>query len=163
MVDELIYAELAKSLASDGEMLVRGVPTSGYSVLYPLAISPAFALFDNLVDAYSAAKTINALLMSLAAVPAYLLARRVASERLSLLAAVLSVALPSLAYTGTITTESLFYPAALVVALLLVRYLERPTVGRLVALGAALGAAYRPARRRSRSSRSSRRRRSCSR
>ena len=142
MVDELIYAELAKSLAADGEMLVRGVPASGYSVLYPLAISPAFALFDDLVDAYGAAKTINALVMSLAAIPAYLLARRVASQWLSLLAAVLAVALPSLAYTGTLTTESLFYPAALVVALLLVRYLERPSWGRLAAVAAGLAAAY---------------------
>jgi hypothetical protein len=142
MVDELIYAELAKSLAAEGEMLVRGVPASGYSLLYPLAISPAFAFFDDLVDAYGAAKTINALLMSLAAIPAYLLARRVASQWLSLLAAVLAVALPSLAYTGTLTTESLFYPAALVVALLCVRYLERPGWGRLAALAAALAAAY---------------------
>jgi hypothetical protein len=142
MVDELIYTELARSLAADGEMLVRGVPASGYSVLYPLAISPAYAIFDDLVDAYGAAKTINALLMSLSAIPAYLLARRVASEWLSLLGAVLAVALPSLAYTGTLTTESVFYPAALVVALLLVRYLQRPGWGRLAALAAGLGAAY---------------------
>src|SRR5206468_1500564 len=68
-----------------------------------------------------------------AAVPAYLLARRVAGTWWSLLGAVLAVAIPSMAYTGTLTTESLFYPLALFVALLLARYLERPSWGRLAA------------------------------
>ena len=76
-VDELIYSELARSLADSGERLVRDVPTTGYGIGYPLLIAPAYALFDRLPDAYAAVKTINALLMSLAAVPAYLLARRV--------------------------------------------------------------------------------------
>ena len=48
--------------------------------------------------------------MSLAAVPAYFLARRVAREGLALLAALLAVAIPSLAYTGTVMTENVFYP-----------------------------------------------------
>ena len=34
-VDELIYWELARSLADTGSYAVRGVPTSGYSLLYP--------------------------------------------------------------------------------------------------------------------------------
>ena len=42
---------------------------AGFSLVYPLLISPAYALFDALPDAYAAVKTLNALLMSLAAVP----------------------------------------------------------------------------------------------
>ena len=45
-VDELIYSELARSLADTGSFAVRGVPTSGYSVLYPALISPAYWLLD---------------------------------------------------------------------------------------------------------------------
>ena len=104
MVDELVYSELAKSLADNGSYAVRGLAASGYSLLYPLLIAPAYGLPERLTDAYAAAKVIGALSMSLAAVPAYLVARRVAGMWLALLAAVLSVALPSLAYTGTITT-----------------------------------------------------------
>ena len=49
--------------------------------------------------------------MSLAAIPAYLLARRRAARPASsLLAALLAVALPSLVYTGTLMTENAFYP-----------------------------------------------------
>ena len=35
MVDELIYSELAKSLAANGHFLVRGVPSNGYGFVYP--------------------------------------------------------------------------------------------------------------------------------
>ena len=70
----------------------RRATPAAYSVVYPLLISPAYALFDSLPDAYAAAKTINALCMSLAAIPAYLLARRVLAPPLSLVAALLTVA-----------------------------------------------------------------------
>ena len=69
---------------------MRGVPANGFGLVYPLLISPAYALFDALPDAYAAVKTLNALLMSLAAVPTYLLARRVLGPGLSLAAAALA-------------------------------------------------------------------------
>ena len=143
MVDELIYSELGRSLAATGGLFVRDVPSSGYGAVYPLLIAPAYLVFDNLTDAYAAVKTLNALFMSLAAVPAYLLARRVVGPPLSLLCAVLTVAVPSLVYTGSVMTENAFYPLFLVVALLLVLVLERPTtwtqLGLAVALGVAVG------------------------
>ena len=83
------------------------------SVLYPLLLAPAYLLFDSLPDAYAAARTINAVVMSLAAIPAYLIARRLLATGLSLLAALLAVALPSLAYTGTLMSENAFYPSFL--------------------------------------------------
>ena len=140
-VDELIYWELARSLADTGSYAVRGVPTSGYSLLYPALLAPVTWLTDVLPSAYGLAKALNALVMSLAAVPAWLLARRVGGRWLALLAAVLAVALPSLAYTATIVTENLFYPVALVVAWALVRVLEMPSWRRVALLAVALGAA----------------------
>ena len=141
MVDELIYSELGRSLADSGDLLVRDVPSSGYGFVYPALISPAYAAFERLTDAYAAVKTLNALVMSLAAVPAYLLARRVVGRGLSLLAAVLAVSLPSLVYTGSVMTENAFYPVFLVCALLLTFVLERPTSGRQVVLLIAVGVA----------------------
>ena len=141
MVDELIYSELGRSLADSGELLVRDIPSSGYGFVYPALISPAYAAFERLTDAYAAVKTLNALVMSLAAVPAYLLARRVVDRGLSLLAAVLAVSLPSLVYTGSVMTENAFYPVFLVCALLLTLVLERPTPGRQVVLLIAVGVA----------------------
>src|SRR5205823_2020341 len=56
MVDELIYSELAKSFAATGKLLVRGHSTGGYGPLYPVLISPAYALWDSPVAAYAAVK-----------------------------------------------------------------------------------------------------------
>jgi hypothetical protein len=137
MVDEIIWAELARGFASSGEPLVRGASDPGYGLVYPLVISPAYAIFESLPHAYGAVKVINAAVMSLAAMPTFFLARRVVGDGLSLLAALLAVALPSLAYTGTVMTENVFYPLFLVVSLVLVLVLERPTrprVGLLVGL-----------------------------
>ncbi|MDQ3161566.1 MAG: glycosyltransferase family 39 protein, partial [Actinomycetota bacterium] len=142
MVDELIYSELARSIAADGTLRVRDVPAGGFSVVYPLLISPAYALFDSLPDAYAAVKTLNALAMSLAAIPAYFLSRRVVGSGLSLLAAVLAVALPSLAYTGVVMTENVFYPLFLTLALVLVLVLERPTLSLQATLLALVAVAF---------------------
>jgi 4-amino-4-deoxy-L-arabinose transferase-like glycosyltransferase len=139
MIDELIYSELAKSFGDTGEFLVRDLPSPGYGLVYPALISPAYAAFDNLVDAYGAVKTINAFVMSLAAIPAYLLARRVVGVPLSLLAAVLALALPSLVYTGTVMTENVFYPVFLATALLFALVVEKPTPGRTIALLLGIG------------------------
>jgi len=137
MVDEVIWADVARGLADKGEPLVRGVSDPGYGVVYPLVVSPVYALVDSLPRAYAIVKFENAIVMSLAAIPAYFLARRVVGQGLALLAALLTVAVPSLAYTGTVMTENVFYPLFLVVALVLVLVLERPTLlrsGLLVAL-----------------------------
>jgi dolichyl-phosphate-mannose-protein mannosyltransferase len=142
MVDELIWSELARGIAGAGEPLLRDQPNPGYSVVYPLLISPAYLLFDSLPTAYAAVKTMNALLMSLAAIPGFFVARRVVGRSYALLAAVLTVAVPSLAYTGTVMTENAFYPLFLVVILVLLVSLERPTPLWAVLLLALAGLAY---------------------
>jgi len=139
MVDELVYSELAKSVAATGQFLIRDQPSGSYGFVYPLVIAPAWRVFGSVPSAYAAAKAIDSVVMSLAAVPAYFLARRVLSQWLSLAAALLSVAVPSMVYTGTLMTENAFYPIFLAAALVLVLMLERPTWQRqLLVLGIAL-------------------------
>ena len=134
--DELHYQENARSLASGHWLDVREAPFAIVSVLYPLLLAPAYLLFDSLPDAYAAARTINAVVMSTAAIPAFLIARRLLPTSLSLLAALLAVALPSLAYTGTLMSENAFYPAFLLTSWALLRALDEPTLrGQLVLLG----------------------------
>ncbi len=142
MVDEVIWSESARGIADEGEPLLRDTPDPGYSVVYPLLISPVYALTDGLVDAYTAVKTLNALVMSLAAIPAFFLARRVVRDGLALLAALMAVAVPSLAYTGTVMTENAFYPLFLLVALALVVALERPSPALVVGLYLLIGLAF---------------------
>jgi hypothetical protein len=137
MVDELIYSELAKSFAATGHFLLRGQSTAAYGVVYPALISPAWAIFDRVPHAYAAAKAINSVAISLAAVPAYLLARRVLSRPYALAAAVLTISVPSMLYAGMLMTENAFYPAFLLAALAFVAWLERPTPWRTALLLAA--------------------------
>ena len=86
--------------------------------------------------AYAAAKDINAVVMSLAAVPAYLLARRLVAPFPALVAAALALLIPSVLYTGMLMTENAFYPLFLLTALVLVLTLERPTpLRQLILLG----------------------------
>ncbi len=134
MVDELIYSELAKSFAASGHFAVRGVASHGYGFIYPILIAPAFRLFSPVQQAYGVAKSIDSVLMSLAAVPTYLLARRVVRPGLAVVAALLTVAVPSMVYTGTLMTENVFYPLFLTCALLLMLVLERPTRLRVALL-----------------------------
>jgi glycosyltransferase involved in cell wall biosynthesis len=139
MVDELIYSELAKSFASTGHFLIRDVHHGAYGAVYPLLIAPAWRVFASVPDAYAAAKTIGSVLMSLTAIPVYFLARRLVGPLWALAAAALAVAVPSMMYTGTLMTETFFYPIFVCVALALVLALERPTLTRqLVLLGTCL-------------------------
>ena len=73
--------------------------------------------------------------MSLAAVPAFLLARRLrVGDRLALAAAALAVLLPELLYSSAAMAETLAYPLALATAAAAVAALERPTIRLQVAV-----------------------------
>jgi len=122
-IDELIYSELGRS-AFDG-FAIRGVPVSGYGPVYPYLIAPAYVLFDNLVDAYRAVQVINAVIMSLTAIPAYLIARTLMGRRWSLVAAALAVAIPAMAYSSVVMTESAFYPLYALAAMIVLYALRR--------------------------------------
>ena len=142
MIDEIVYSELAKSFAATGHFAVREQPTTGYGYVYPILISPAYALFRSIPTVYTGIKVINSLLMSLTAVPAYLLARRVVSQRGALAVALLTVAVPSTFYAGVVMTENAFYPIFVLLALALVAALERPRALTVVLFLAALLVAY---------------------
>jgi hypothetical protein len=141
--DELLYGELAKSFAATGHFAIRDVPgRAGFGVVYPILISPAYALFTSIPAAYTFIKAINAVVMSLGAVPAYLLARRLAGRWLALTAALLTLALPNLFFTAQVMTENAFFTVFLFWCWALVRGLETPTLGRQVAPIALLLLAY---------------------
>ena len=142
--DELIYGELAKSIADGRLPAIRDETTFVYGIGYPLLIAPAW-LLDDVESAYAFAKVLNAGLMSLAAIPAYHLARRFVEKRSALVVSGLAVAIPSLLYTGTLLTEVALYPAFVLALLGITRALERPAVApQLGALGAiALAAAIK--------------------
>jgi len=130
MGDELHYSELAKSFASNGVMRLREEPSTLRS-LYPVLISPAW-LFNSVGTAYTLAKVINVLLMTLAAVPFFLWARRLMRPTVALAGTLLFLLLPAALYANLIMTESAFLPAFLLSLLLVALALEHPTPMRQV-------------------------------
>src|SRR5262245_23895306 len=130
-VDELIYSTAAKRLAHGDSPAPPGAGY-GYGLVYILLLAPIYRVVAHVPDAYPIAKVVNAAAFSLAAVPAYLLARRVARPTLSLGVAALTLALPARLYASLEMTESVAFLLFLVSVLATVRCLEHPTVGRQV-------------------------------
>ena len=141
MVDELVYSDMARSFASTGHFLIRGVH-GDYGFVYPLLLSPVYAIAGPMSDVYQWARAVDALVMSSAVFPAYLLARRVVRPATALCAAALAMAIPSLAYVGTLMTENAFYPIFLWLAVALVVMLERPTLRNQLVVLALCGLAF---------------------
>src|SRR5205807_4482581 len=82
--DEYIYGAIARSVGQHGRLAVRGAPAHFPALLEPLLTAPFWA-FGNAEVAYRLTQGLNVVAMSLAAVPLYLLCRRLGlGERLAL-------------------------------------------------------------------------------
>jgi hypothetical protein len=111
--DEYLYAALGRSLVETGRPLVRGAAADFPALLQPIVTAPAW-LVDDVGIAYHLVQLLGAMAMSLAAVPAYWLARRVGlSQGIALAVAALALALPDLVYAGWVIAEPFAYPLAL--------------------------------------------------
>jgi hypothetical protein len=125
--DEYLYAVLGRSLAESGRPLVRGEAAHFPALLQPLLTAPAWLVGD-VGTAYHLVQTIGALGMSLAALPAYWLARRLGlSTRLALGLAALAIALPDLIYASWVVAEPFAYPLVLAATAAAVAALARPS------------------------------------
>jgi hypothetical protein len=112
--DEYIYPSLARGFAEHGRPLIRGVGVHFPALLEPLATAPIWLLTKDPQTAWRLTQSMHALEVSLAAVPAYLLARRVGLERwLALGVAALAVAVPDAVYAGSMLADPLAYPLVL--------------------------------------------------
>ena len=128
--DEYLYAELGRSLLESGRPLVRGVELSFPALLQPFVTAPAWLAGDVEVS-YRIIQALGAVAMSLAAVPVFLLARRLGIARpLALGAAAFSLAIPDLLFASWVTAEPFAYPLLLAAVLTAVALLAEPTRGR---------------------------------
>jgi hypothetical protein len=139
--DEMVYALLGRGLWEHGSLDILGGPTPYYSFLTPLFAGFPLAAFG-LDSGYDVLKVLQALAMSLAAVPVFLWARTLVPARSALLAAALAVAVPGLAYSGLVMTEVLFYPLLVLAAWAAAEALVRRTwQAQLLAVAAFLAVA----------------------
>ena len=129
MTDELLYERLAVSIARAGSPLpyLHGRLVPVVDQLYPLLIAPAYR--HGLVPHdLERAHAINAWVMSSAAIPAFLLARRVTrTQWIAYLVALLTVFVPWIVYSSFLLTEVAAYPAFLWAMLALQATTARPS------------------------------------
>jgi hypothetical protein len=139
--DEAVYAELGRSLWASGHLTLLGAPTAFYSLVYPAITGGPLSLADRELG-FTLLQWLQALVISLAAVPVYLWGRSLVARRWALAAAALTIAVPGLAYAGLVMTEVAFYPVLVLAAWATARALERPERGpQAVAVGAIVLAA----------------------
>ena len=113
MTDELYYERLAVSVAQTGSLLPRlhGELVPNVNQLYPVLISPLYG-DGNVPASFEGAHRLNAFLIASAAIPVYLLARRIGVGRLvAIWVGALSVAVPWVALASFLLTEVVAYPA----------------------------------------------------
>src|SRR4051812_44889478 len=129
LIDELLHGELARGLRSGDGYSVRGQGI-WVSWTYPALLAP-FAW------SYGAMKVVNSVVIALTAVPVYLWARRLVPPPSALLAAGLTLLLPSMLLSSTLMLENLFLPLFVSACFAIAAVLERPTLLRqAVALAA---------------------------
>ena len=127
--DEIIYGLVGQSLWESGTLTIRDAAVPYYSLLTPALVGLPLAASD-LARGLAVAQALQALAMSLVAVPVYLWGTRLVGTRWALAGAVLAVLPPALWYGGLLMTEALYYPLVTASLLALARMLERPTLER---------------------------------
>lgn len=111
--DEYIYSELGRSIAEHGRPLIRGAEAHFPALLQPLLTAPAW-LANDVETSFRLVQLMGALAMSLAAVPVFLLARRLGlTTALSLGLALLAVAVPDMLYAAWMLADPFAYPLVL--------------------------------------------------
>jgi hypothetical protein len=138
--DEMIYGTLGQNLYREGQLTILDGPTPFYSLVYPLSNGIALS-WNDLELGYSVLKGLQAVVMSLAAVPVYLWGRSLVARPYALLAAALTLAIPGLAYTGLVMTEVAFYPILALAFWAMATALPRPTLANQALLVAAIAVA----------------------
>jgi hypothetical protein len=128
MGDELLYSSLAKSFSEHHQMAFRQQSWPFLSI-YPAVVSPAW-LAGSMDSTYSIVKAMNAVLMSLVAIPVYFWARRLVAPVYTVLVVLLVLLMPIFVYVNEVMTENLAFPVVLTALLAMALALERPTIPR---------------------------------
>ena len=139
--DEHIYAGGGASLAEGEGLTLRG-EEYGLGPVYPAILASILAVTGDRETAYHFYKAANGLLFALAAIPIFLVARRLLRPWWAVGVAGLSVAIPSSMYVSVVMTESVSFLAYSLAVYAIVLALERPTIARQLAVLGTVALAY---------------------
>src|SRR4051794_3216467 len=129
MTDELLYERLAISIYRLGSLVphVHGQVVPNLNQLYPVLLAVPFRN-DSVRQSLHDAHLLNAILMTSALVPAYVLARRVTTSWWApWIVGILTVTLPWIALASLLLTEVVAYPVFLWAVVVCQQTLVRPS------------------------------------
>jgi len=121
--DELEWTQISRAIADTGHAARRGQPVTFKSV-YPYVIAPLWRIHST-SSAYAAIKYVNTILMALAAVPTFLLARMLVSMRIAFAAALVTLLTTGVYYAPFLLPEVVAWPWFALCAYLTIRALAR--------------------------------------
>ncbi len=109
--DEMLYVKLARHMGTTGSPLpsLHGGHVGFLGIVYPILMAPFYGSLDN-VDAFTTAHAVNAVLFASAAIPAYLLGRRLVPTWWALAVALLTLAVPWAVNAAFVMSEPAAYP-----------------------------------------------------
>ncbi len=132
--DEYIYPSLARSFAEHGRPMIRGAGVHFPALLDPILTAPVWLVTSDPVTAFRLTQIEHAVFFSLAAIPAYLLARRLGlSQWWGIGIAALAVAVPDGVYASSMLSDPLAYPLVLSAVYAGVCMVAEPTRSRQLA------------------------------
>jgi Dolichyl-phosphate-mannose-protein mannosyltransferase len=134
--DEITYSQLGRNLYLTGHLDVLGRPIGFLSFVHPALVGLPL-LLGNVGVAYALLKVVQAVVISLTAVPVYLWARRLVHPAWALVASALTLSLPGLAYASVIMSEVTFLPLMTLAAYAMAAAVARPSLrGQALVFGA---------------------------
>jgi hypothetical protein len=127
--DEYIYPSLARSFAEHGRPLIRGAEVHFPALLDPIVTAPVWLVTSDPVTAFRLTQGLHAAFFSLAAIPAYMICRRIGlAGWLGIPVAALAVAIPDGVYASTMLADPLAYPIVLTAVYAGICAIADPTV-----------------------------------
>jgi len=107
--DEYVFVKMARSFYYYGTFSIEGVASNMRPSIYPILLSPAYAL-GKMQSAYILMKLINTILSTLIIIPAFLLLKDFLSEKKAFISAlIISIIPPFFSFSNYIMAENLFY------------------------------------------------------
>ena len=128
-IDEFLYSSLGRSIATEGSLLYRGQPAKYSYLIYPLMISPVYALFGEGVNYYRVIQIWNAVIMNLAIFPIFWLCREtLKEEKKALWVSAVCMLLPDFLMSEFVFSEALIYPLFFLLVYLVYRMIRQPSL-----------------------------------
>lgn len=142
-IDEFLYYSLARSIATKGELLFRGQSADYAYILYPLFLSPVYALFPDGSSFYRILQAWNTMLMSTSIFPIFFLSKELLqSEKKAFGATAAAMLLPDFILGELIFSEAILYPLFFTLMYCAFRHIRDKKISSILMVGLIGGLLY---------------------